>query len=280
MASQIEIKQLQEKARTLRRHVVHMIGGKNGKVGHLGGSCSIAEIVSALYFHVMNLDPHDMKNPNRDRIIFSKGHAGIIQYAALAELHVIPEAELSHVKSFGAMLQGHPDMTKTPGIEANTGSLGQGLSIGCGIAAGLKLSNSDARVYVIMGDGEIAEGQIWEGAMWAAHRKLDHLIGILDCNKVQAMGFVKQRMDSGELGEKFEAFGWHVITIDGHCMQEVVNALDAARLVKEQPTLILANTVKGKYISFAQNNCAFHNCALSAEQYQQALQDIANYTAY
>ncbi|MEG1756675.1 MAG: transketolase [Clostridia bacterium] len=272
--------ELQETARTLRRHVVNMIGGKDGKTGHLGGSCSIAEIVSALYFRQMKFDPHDVKNPERDRLIFSKGHAAIIQYAALAELGVFPVAELQKVKTCGAMLQGHPDMTKTPGIEANTGSLGQGLSIGCGLAASLQLSKNLAHVYVIMGDGEIAEGQIWEAAMWAAFRKLNHLIGILDCNHVQATGTIKERMDSGDLKTKFEAFGWRVMEIDGHCMQQVVDTLARAAEPQDGPVLILANTVKGKYVSFAENESAFHNNGLTPEQYQQALQDIAQYQAY
>lgn len=271
---------LQEKARVLRGHVVEMIGGKEGKVGHLGGSCSVAEIVSALYFSKMNFDPVNLENPDRDRLIFSKGHAAIIQYAALAELGVFPVEELYKVKTYQSMLQGHPDMTKTPGIEANTGSLGQGLSIGCGIASGLKLRGSSATVYVIMGDGEIAEGQIWEAAMWAAHRRLSNVVGILDRNRVQAMGPVADRMDSGDLHAKFEAFGWHVIELDGHCMREVLNALEKADAVKNQPTLLLANTVKGKYVSFAEGNCAFHNGALSSEQYARALEDIAGYQAY
>jgi len=277
MADQKQIVIVQEKARILRGSVVDMIGGKDGKVGHLGGSLSCAEIISALYFYKMRIDPKVPNNPARDRLLMSKGHAALIQYAALAEAGFFKKEELNFVKCCGAMLQGHPDMNKTPGIEANTGSLGQGLSIGAGIAAGLSLSRSAYKVYVIMGDGEMSEGQIWEAAMWAANRKQSNLVGILDRNRLQATGTVKERMDSGDMAAKWKAFGWHVIEIDGHKTIEVCNALDQADSIVDKPVLILANTIKGKYVSFAENNCAFHNSALSKEQHAQAVEEIRNY---
>lgn len=277
MVTNEQIRTVQEKARILRRLVVDMIGGKDGKVGHLGGSLSCAEIMAALYFYKMKTDPQNPQNPNRDRLIMSKGHAALIQYAALAEAGYFDKEELCRVKCYGAVLQGHPDMNKTPGVEANTGSLGQGLSIGAGIAAGLNLDQSPYKVYVIMGDGEMSEGQIWEAAMWTASRKITNLVGILDRNRLQATGSVKERMDSGDLRAKWEAFGWRVIEIDGHDASAVCDALNQVDRIKDQPVLILANTIKGKYISFAENNCAFHNGALNAEQYAQAIREIDEY---
>lgn len=277
MITQDHIKRVQDAARAIRLHILDMIGGKDGKVGHLGGSSSCAEAVAALYFYKMKADPKNPTAADRDWLIMSKGHAALAQYAALAELGYFPKEELLRVKSYGAMLQGHPDKNKTPGIEANTGSLGQGLSIGAGVASGLALDGNPARVYVIMGDGEMAEGQIWEAAMWAANKKLSRLVGILDRNRVQAMGEVAARMDSGDLAAKWKAFGWRVIEVNGHSASEVCGALDEADLSVEQPTLILANTIKGKYISFAEGRCEFHNGALSKEQYEQARREVLAY---
>lgn len=264
---------LDQTALTLRRHVVSQMIGI-GKVGHLGGSCSCAEIVATLYFHKMRFNPQNLLDPTRDRFLLSKGHAALIQYAALAELGVFPMEELKKVKTLGAMLQGHPDMTKTPGIEANTGSLGQGLSVANGMALGLRLDGSDSKVYVIVGDGEMAEGQIWEAAMAAANFKIDNLTAIIDCNRLQATGAIKDRFDLYPIPEKWAAFGWHVIEIDGHNVAEIIGALDAADQVKGKPTAIIASTVKGKCISFAENNAAFHNGTLTAEQYEIAMNDL------
>ena len=279
MANQEEIKKVQDMARIIRLHVIDMVGGKEGKVGHLGGSFSCADIMAALYFYKMKCNAKEPYAPDRDRLLMSKGHAVLAQYAALAELGYFSKEELKHVKCYGAMLQGHLDKKKTPGIEANTGSLGQGLSIGVGMAAGLKLDNSSNKVYVIMGDGEIAEGQIWEGAMWAANRKLDNLVGILDNNEVQATGNIRDRMDPGDLAAKWKAFGWHVIEINGHKVKEVCDALDEADKIKGQPVLILAHTIKGKYISFAEGRSEFHNGALTMEQYEQAIREVKAYVA-
>lgn len=262
------IEQLESKAQQLRLDIVEMIG--YGKTGHLGGSCSIADVVAALYFYKMK---HDPKNPgweDRDRFLLSKGHSALAQYAALAHCGYFPKEELGKLKKLGSMLQGHPDMLKTPGVEANTGSLGQGLSIACGIAAGAKIDKKDYHVYCVVGDGEIAEGQIWEAAMAAAFYKLDNLVAILDRNRIQAMGPVAERFDTNPLPEKWKAFGWHVIEIDGHNMKQIVEALDKADEVKGQPVMIIANTIKGKGVSFAENTAAFHNGMMTQEQYEIA----------
>lgn len=266
------IAELEKKARKLRLNVVEMIGV--GPVGHLGGSCSLADIVAALYFHKMKIDPQNPDNEDRDRFLLSKGHAALIQYAALAELGFFAKDELKKVKQLGAMLQGHPDKIKTPGIEANTGSLGQGLSIANGMALGLRLNKSPRRVYVMIGDGEIAEGQVWEAAMASSCYKIDNLTAILDRNRLMATGPIVERYNTNPIKEKWEAFGWQVLEIDGHDMSQIVAALDEAESIKGKPTLILANTVKGKGICFAENNAAFHNGAMDKEQYATAIKDL------
>lgn len=273
MVDQAKLTYLCEKANKLRTHVVRMIGV--GPVGHLGGSCSLADIAAALYFHKMKTNPENPKDPDRDRFLLSKGHAALIQYAALAESGFFSMDELDHVKELGAMLQGHPDILKTPGVEANTGSLGQGLSVANGMALGLRLDESKRRVYVVLGDGELAEGQIWEAAMLASYYKLDNLTAILDRNKLQATGSIMERFNTNPITEKWLAFGWEVIEIDGHDMAQVVDALDRAEQVKDKPTIIIAETIKGKGVSFAENNVAFHNGALTQEQYDTALAELA-----
>lgn len=268
---------LDNTARTLRRHILNMVGGENGKIGHLGGSNSAADIVTALYFYKMKINPNNPKDDARDRFLLSKGHAALVQYAALAECGFFAKEELSKVKTLGAMLQGHPDMSKTPGIEAVTGSLGMGLSIGLGMALGLKSNGNKRKVYVMMGDGELSEGQIWESVMAASHYNVDNLVGIVDKNKIQAMGPTKERLDISDLKCKFSSFGWHVIEIDGHNMTQICNALDAADEIKDRPTVIIANTIKGKGVSFAEGNAAFHNAGVTPEQYSIAVSDIDNY---
>lgn len=274
-----EVHKIQETARTIRHHIVNMISCKPGKVGHLGGSCSAADLVAALYFHKMNLDPANLNDPDRDYFLLSKGHAALVQYAALAELGVITNEELLLVKTCGAKLQGHPDKTKTPGVEANTGSLGQGVSLALGIALGQRMDKRSSKVYVLMGDGEQAEGQIWEAAMAAAAYKMTNLIAILDNNGVQAMGTLKERLDSGDLSGKWRAFGWNVIEIDGHNIESICDAYDIAELEKERPTVIVAHTIKGKGISFAEGKAAFHNAGLTPEQFQEAHRLIDSYKA-
>ncbi len=268
--TELKIKRL---AAQIRKDVVLMIGDQ-GHVGHLGGSCSSADIVAALYGYRMKMDPKNPKWEDRDRFLYSKGHACIAQYAALAELGFFPTEQLLTLKALGSMLQGHPDITKTPGVEANTGSLGQGLSIANGIALALRLDHKDSKVYCIMGDGEMAEGQIWEAAMAGSNFKIDHIVGIVDQNRLQATGSISERFNTNPLKEKWESFGWHVIVIDGHNIGEIVAALEEADTVKGQPTVILAQTVKGKGVSFAENNVSFHNGALTREQYQTALKEI------
>lgn len=269
----LTIQELEKKAKEIRLTIVKMVGP--GKPGHFGGSCSIADVVAVLYFHKMKHDPKNPKMETRDRLVFSKGHSAVAQYAALSMCGYFPKEELWKLKQLGSMLQGHPDMEKTPGIEANTGSLGQGLSISCGIAAGLKLDKLPGRVYCIIGDGELAEGQIWEAAMSASYYKLDNLTAVLDCNKLQATGRIVDRFDTNPYKEKFEAFGWNTIEIDGHSIKEIIEAFDEAEKIKEKPTVIIAHTIKGKGIPFAENNAAFHNGAMTQDQYELALKHLA-----
>ena len=266
------ISELEKKARKIRLNIVRMIGV--GQKGHLGGSCSLAEIVAVLYFSEMKHDPENPAWEERDRFLLSKGHAALVQYAALAELGYFPMEELLKVKCLGAMLQGHPDMTTTPGIEANTGSLGQGLSIACGMAAGLRLDGKKSKVYCIVGDGEIAEGQIWEAAMAASYYKLDNLIVFLDKNKLQAMGPVVERYNTNPVLEKWQAFGWYTDEVDGHDIKKIIDALNKADKVTGRPKIILAHTVKGKGISFAENVVAFHNGELTPEQFDKACAEL------
>ncbi|MDI3508194.1 MAG: transketolase [Clostridiales bacterium] len=273
MDKQELIKKLEEQARVLRRDIVEIVGV--GLPGHIGGSCSSADIVTALYFYKMHLDPKNPKKVDRDRFLFSKGHAAIVQYAALAELGYFDKSELKKCKSLGSILQGHPDYRKTPGVEANTGSLGQGLSIGLGMALGLKLDDIDRKVYVIIGDGEIAEGQIWEAAMAASNFKADNLVAILDNNELQATGPIAERFNTNPLIPKWESFGWNVIEINGHDMGQIIDALDEADNVKGKPTIIVAHTIKGKGISFAENAVEYHNGALTQEAYEKALAELS-----
>jgi transketolase len=265
----LDVSALERTARKLREHVVRMIGV--GKAGHLGGSCSLAEIVATLYFHAMRYDPRNISDPDRDRLILSKGHSVLIQYAALIELGVIPLAEREKVKTLAGMLQGHPDMERTPGLEAVTGSLGQGLSIGVGMALALRLDRRPARVFVIMGDGELAEGQLWEAAMAAARFGLDRVTGIVDRNRIQATGPTREVFDIPDIERKWQAFGWNTLTVNGHDVAAVAAALARAGDLRGAPTAIVADTVKGKGIPFAENTAAFHNGVLTQEQYDAAL---------
>lgn len=267
-------RRVDEKARALRRHIIDMTGCKPGKTGHIGGSNSMAEVTAALYFDKMHVNPSDPADPARDYYLLSKGHAALVQYAALAELGFFPVEELTRVKTVGAMLQGHPDRTKTPGVEANTGSLGQGLSIGLGIALGLRLDGSKNHVYVIVGDGELAEGQIWEAAMAASVYGLGNLTAIVDNNGLQATGAVRDRFDSGDIAAKWASFGWNVVEINGHDSAAVLEALDGVETVTDRPTVIIAHTIKGKGVSFAENNVGFHNGSLTPEQFAQAHREL------
>lgn len=260
-------------ATKLRRDIVEMLGG-DGHVGHLGGSCSSADIVATLYKHKMRHDPQNPKWDDRDKLVFSKGHACIVQYAVLCEYGYFDRDELPKLKSFGAMLQGHPDRNKTPGIEVNTGSLGQGLSICNGMGLAAKLDQKDTRIYCIIGDGELAEGQVWEAAMTSVVYKLDNVTAIVDQNKLQAMGAVVDRFNTNPIAEKWRGFGWNVICIDGHNINQIAGALDQAETVKGVPTVIIADTIKGKGIPFAENIVGFHNGSMNREQYDQACQTL------
>jgi transketolase len=273
MVNNDTVQRLRRIALQLRADVVEMIGV--GKAGHLGGSLSLAEIVAVLYFHKMRFDPKNVTNPDRDRFLLSKGHAVLIQYAALIEHGVIPRSEIKQVKTLAGQLQGHPDMAKTPGMEAVTGSLGQGLSIGVGMALGLRLDQRPSRVYVIMGDGELSEGQLWEAAM-AAHRfHVDNLIGIVDRNRVQATGPTKEIFDIPDIERKWESFGWRALDVDGHDLRQVIDALEKARTAKGKPTVIIAHTIKGKGVSFMENTASWHGRAPNREEAERALAELA-----
>lgn len=255
----------------MRIDVLEMMG--IGNAGHLGGSISLAEIVAALYFDVMNFDPSKIGDPDRDRFILSKGHSVLIQYAALVELGVIPRSELEKTKTLEGILQGHPDM-KTPGMEAVTGSLGQGLSIGIGMALAARLDGRESRIFVIMGDGEISEGQIWEAAMAASAFRLGNIVGILDRNGIQSSGRTADVFAIPGLEEKWKAFGWNVMTIDGHDVQQILGAFKDAEKNADGPTIIIADTIKGKGISYAENSAAFHNASLTEAQMETAMREL------
>ena len=265
--SENEIRELRKIAATLRGNLIEMI--PPGKVGHLGGSSSIMDVTAALYFKHMKVFA-DPKDPRRDRCVFSKGHAVLAQYAAFAELGYVSHEDLHKVKTLDGTLQGHPDMDHTPGIEAVTGSLGQGLSVSLGMAFGLRVDGSDSRVFCILGDGALDEGQIWEAAMAAAAHRVDNLVAIIDYNKVQATDTTDKVLPNGQLKEKWSAFGWNTIEIDGHDFAQILDALDAAKACKGKPTAIIANTVKGKGFPFAEGKAAYHNAAMNEEEYKVA----------
>jgi transketolase len=271
MISESAIRELKARAIQLRFDILEMIG--IGNPGHLGGSSSLAEAMAVLYFYKMNVDNNYPKKPDRDRLVLSKGHAALIQYAALCEKGFFPRSELKRVKALDGLLQGHPDLT-IPGIEAVTGSLGQGLSIGVGMALALRLDKSPARVYVIMGDGEQSEGQLWEASQAAANIKVDNLTAFIDWNKVQATGPTKEIFSIPALDEKWKAFGWNVIPADGHDPAKIIEAIEAAEKVKGKPSVIILDTVKGKGFSFAEGNAAYHNGALTDETYKKAVEEL------
>ena len=268
-----DISFLKEKAKEIRKSIVSMI--TEAKSGHPGGSLSATDILTALYFSEMNIDPANPKMEGRDRFVLSKGHAAPAIYATLAERGYFSKDELLTLRKFGSRLQGHPDMKKLPGIEISTGSLGQGLSVANGMALNAKIFNETYRTYIVLGDGEVQEGQIWEAAMTAAHYKLDNLCAFLDSNNLQIDGNVTEIMGVEPLDKKWEAFGWNVIKIDGHNFEEILSALEKAKECKDKPTMILAKTVKGKGVSFMENVCGFHGVAPTAEELEKALAELA-----
>jgi len=257
----------------LRRDIVTMIG-KAGS-GHPGGSLSAVEIVVTLYWKVLHHKPADPAWPDRDRFILSKGHAAPVIYAALAECGYFPKSELDTLRKIDSHLQGHADRTSTPGVEMSSGSLGQGLSFAVGAALAGRLDSQSWHVYALLSDGECDEGQTWEAAMSAAMFKVDNLTAIVDKNSIQLSGFTKDIMKLDPLNKKFESFGWHVIEIDGHDLKQVLDAIERARTVKGRPTVIIAHTVKGKGVSFMENNVDFHGKAPNPEQLEQALKELA-----
>lgn len=268
----MEIKEMQVIAKEMRRNIVEMI--YRAKSGHPGGSLSIADILAVLYWKEMNVDPKNPKMENRDRFVLSKGHAAPALYAALMEKGYISKDLIPTLRRWHSPLQGHPDMKKVPGVEISTGSLGQGLSVANGMALSSKIFKNDYRVYAILGDGELQEGQVWEAVMSAAHYKLDNLVAFIDYNNLQIDGNVSDVMDVASVSKKFKAFNWHTIEIDGHNYEEIIKALDEARTVKGKPTAIVANTVKGKGVSFMENNGGFHGAAPNDEQYKQAMEEL------
>lgn len=259
---------IEERACRIRLAIMDIMGV--GTVGHLASASSIADIMAALYFGHMRLDPLDPSWEGRDRFILSKGHASYALYACLMELGSLSRAEIANKKTIGAKLQTHPDMRKVPGVEINTGSLGLGLSAGAGLAAGLRLKGGDQRVFVLVGDGELGEGPIWEAAMAASHYGLDRLRVIVDQNGQSATGFTKDRFFIHSVASKFEAFGWNTSEVDGHDIPRILDALRDADGVSGRPSAIIANTTKGKGFSFAENNPDFHHTSMTQAQFDQA----------
>ncbi|WP_338824617.1 Apulose-4-phosphate transketolase subunit A [Moorella humiferrea] len=257
----------------LRQHIIRMVGAAGS--GHPGGSLSAVEIVTALYFKVMRLDPSRPDWPERDRFVLSKGHAAPVLYAALAEKGFFPVDDLLTLRRLGSPLQGHPDRKALPGVEVSTGSLGHGLAVANGMALAGRLDGRDYRVYVLLGDGELQEGMVWEGAMAAAHYHLDNLTAIVDHNHLQIDGRVEDVMSPEPVADKFRAFGWETKTIDGHAFGQILDALAWAREVKGRPAVIIAETVKGKGVSFMENEAGWHGKAPGPEEVEKALAELA-----
>jgi transketolase len=265
------IKELEQKAKQVRRLIIDMLG--EACSGHPGGSLSSADLITALYFSVMRHDPKNPQWPERDRFHLSKGHCCPLWYAVLAEAGYFPKEKLLTLRKFGSMLQGHPDR-RTPGVDVASGSLGQGLSVALGMSLAGKLDKKDFRVYCLMGDGEIQEGNIWEAAMAASHYKCDNLCAILDYNGFQIDGRICDVMNLEPLAAKWQAFGWHTIEIDGHDMKKIVAAYAEAKTIKGKPSIIIARTIKGKGVSFMENVCNFHGCAPNKDEVIKALEEL------
>jgi transketolase len=263
---------LQEIARQVRLDIVEMLYRAGS--GHLGGSLSATDILVALFFAEMRLRPGEPCWPPRDRFILSKGHGAPALYAVLSRLGYFPREELGTLRQFGSILQGHPDSACTPGVEIPTGSLGQGLSIANGLALATRLNGSASRIYLLLGDGEIQEGQIWEAAMSAAHYKLDNLTAIVDRNRLQIDGRTAEVMSLEPLAEKWRAFGWHTLEVDGHNIPQLLEAFKSCRAITGKPSVIIAHTVKGKGVSIFEDKAKYHGVAPNDEEYRQALQEL------
>ena len=268
-------KQLEITATKVRMGVIE--GVYNAKSGHPGGSLSVADVLTYLYFAKMNVDPKNPQMPERDRLVLSKGHTAPALYSVLANRGFFPVEDLKTLRHIGSKLQGHPVMNKVPGVDMSTGSLGQGISAACGMALSGKLSNDFYKVYAILGDGEIEEGEVWEAAMFAAHYKLDNLTAFLDYNGLQIDGDITKVMNSLPIDKKFEAFNWHVIHIDAHDFEQIQAAVEEAKQRKGMPTLVLAKSVKGKGVSFMEGQAAWHGAAPNDEQYAQAISELDAY---
>jgi transketolase len=266
------IAELSGAAMELRRMVIDMIF--RAQSGHPGGSLSAADIVTALFFHQMQLDPKNPHWPERDRFILSKGHAAPILYAALAKRGFFPVEDLNHLRQLDSHLQGHPDRLKTPGVEMTSGALGHGPCIGTGLALAARLDGASYRTYVMVGDGEMQAGVAWEGVMAAAKFKLDNLTAIMDYNDVQLDGFVHDIMPLEPVLEKWRSFGWHVLELDGHNMRQILEALDEVKNIHGKPTVLVAHTTKGKGVSFMENRNTWHGRAPTPEQYEQAMAEL------
>jgi transketolase len=264
--------QLQSIAKTIRKDIVEML--TESRSGHPGGSLSAVEIMTTLYFDEMNIDINKQHDANRDRFVLSKGHAAPVLYSALAEKGFFDKDELMKLRKTGAMLQGHPNMNYIPGVDMSTGSLGQGISTAVGMAIAGKLDEKDYRVYTLLGDGELEEGQVWEATMCAAHYKLDNLTAFVDFNGLQIDGNVTDVMNCTPIDEKFKAFGWHVISIDGHDFDAIRKAIDEAKATKGMPTVVVCKTIKGKGVSFMENQAGWHGAAPNKEQCEQAIAEI------
>jgi len=267
-----DVNELQTYANKIRKGIIEAV--YNAKSGHPGGSLSIAEILAVLYFNQMNIDEKNPKAKGRDRLVLSKGHTSPALYSVLALRGFFELEELKKFRNINSNLQGHPDMNKVPGVDASTGSLGQGLSIANGMAMASKLDSEGVRIYCICGDGEIQEGQIWEAAMTSAHYKLDNLCVIIDNNNLQIDGNVTDVMSVYPIDEKFKSFGFEVINVDGHNIKELIQAFEHAKKVKGKPTAIIANTIKGKGVSFMENKAGWHGKAPNDEQYKQAINEL------
>ncbi len=269
-----EEKKLEDLARTVRRDIVSMIG--EAASGHPGGSLSVVEMLVALYFHVMRVDSKRPDWPERDRFVLAKGHAAPALYAVLAEAGYFPVEILKTLRKLGSILQGHPDMRKTPGVEASTGSLGQGLSMANGMALAGKLDHKGYRVYAILGDGETEEGQVWEAAMTSVHYQLDNLTAFVDNNRLQIDGPVEKVKAATPQAGRWKAFGWHVLEVDGHNFNEIISAIEAAKKISGRPTMIIAHTIKGKGVSFMENQVEWHGTAPKRDQVAQALAELGD----
>ena len=267
-----DVSKLNEISKNIRKGIIESV--YNGQSGHPGGSLSIADIMTVLYFYEMNIEPENPKKEDRDRLVLSKGHCAPALYSTLANRGFFDIKELQTLRKIDSRLQGHPDMNKIPGVDMTTGSLGQGLSISNGMAIAAKLNKANYRVYCIIGDGELEEGQIWESAMTSSHYKLDNICAIIDENGLQIDGKTSEVMNSDSISEKFKSFGFYTIEIDGNNIEEIIRAFEQAKKIKEKPTAIIAKTIKGKGVSFMENQVGWHGKAPNIEELEIAKKDL------